>query len=118
MVSRMQLSDAQQSDAQNMTDEEIRRLSWRCRRGLLELDIVLQRFSENHLRGLNKQELLAFDSLLDLPDNEFLDVLTSKVRFTSIEALNTQQFDEFAIQTVLTKLSGHENDRLRNNSSK
>ena len=113
----MQLSDTQQGDAKNMSDEEVRRLNWRCRRGLLELDIVLQRFSENYLRGLNKHELLAFDSLLDLPDNEFLDVLTSKVSFTSIEALNTQQFDEFAIQTILTKLSGHENDRLSNNSS-
>jgi len=114
----MRILDAQHVDAQNMTDEEIRRLSWRCRRGLLELDIVLQRFSENHLRGLNKQELLAFDSLLDLPDNEFLDVLTSKVSFTSTEALNMQRLDEFAMQTVLTKLSGHENARLRNNSSK
>jgi len=114
----MRLLDAQQDDAQNMTDEEIRRLNWRCRRGLLELDIVLQRFSENHLKGLNKQELLALDSLLDLPDNEFLDVLTSKVSFTSIEAINIQQIDEFSMQTVLTKLSGHENDRLRNNSSK
>jgi antitoxin CptB len=114
----MSFLDAQQGDAQNMTDEEIRRLSWRCRRGLLELDIVLQRFSGNHLRGLNKQELLAFDSLLDLPDNEFLDVLTSKASFTSIEALNTQRLDEFAMQTVLTKLSGHENERLRKNSSK
>jgi antitoxin CptB len=104
------LSDAQQVDAKNMSDEELRRLSWRCRRGLLELDIVLQRFSENHLRGLNKQELLAFDSLLDLSDNEFLDVMTTKVNFTSIEALNTQQLDEFAMQSVLIKLSGHKDD--------
>jgi len=113
----MRFFDAQKDEAQNMTDEEMRRLSWRCRRGLLELDIVLQRFSENHLKGLNKQELLVLDSLLDLPDNEFLDVLTSKVSFTSIEALNEQQIDEFSLQTVLTKLSGHKNDRLRNNSS-
>lgn len=114
----MQLSDTQQGDVENMSDEEVRRLSWRCRRGLLELDIVLQRFSEKHLRELNKQELLAFDSLLDLPDNEFLDVITSKVSFTTIEALNTQQLDELVIQTVLTKLSNHENNNLGNNPSK
>lgn len=114
----MQLSDTQQGNAENMSDEEVRRLSWRCRRGLLELDIMLQRFSEKHLSELNKQELLAFDSLLDLPDNEFLDVITSKVSFTTIEALNTQQLDEFVIQTVLTKLSDHENNNLGNNLSK
>jgi antitoxin CptB len=114
----MQLSDTQQGDVKNMTEEEVRRLSWRCRRGLLELDIVLQRFSENHLRGLSKQELLAFDSLLDLPDNEFLDVMTSKVSFTSIEALTTRQLNGFAVQTVLIKLNAHENNSLGNNPSK
>ena len=74
MVTRM-------SDTKNMTEEEVRRLSWRCRRGLLELDIVLQRFSQNHVATLNVQELLVFDSLLDLPDNEFLDVVTSRISF-------------------------------------
>lgn len=107
----MQLLDAQQSESKSMSDEELRRLSWRCRRGLLELDIVLNRFSKNHLRRLNKQELVAFDSLLDMPDNEFLDVLISKVSFTSIEALNTQHLDEFAIQSVLAKLSNHSSMR-------
>jgi antitoxin CptB len=95
------------TDKQNMTDEEVRRLSWRCRRGLLELDIVLQRFSENHLAGLTKQELLAFDSLLDLPDNEFLDVVTSRIKFADVEALKDRQLNADAMETVLTKLSGH-----------
>jgi succinate dehydrogenase flavin-adding protein (antitoxin of CptAB toxin-antitoxin module) len=92
---------------QNMTDEEVRRLSWRCRRGLLELDIVLQRFSENHLAGLTKQELLAFDSLLDLPDNEFLDVVTLRIKFTNIKVLMAKKLDEQAMQSVLAKLNGH-----------
>lgn len=92
---------------QNMTDEEVRRLSWRCRRGLLELDIVLQRFSEKHLATLTKSELLAFDSLLDLPDNEFLDVVTSRVKFSDVKVLNDKQLDAGALKTVLTKLSGH-----------
>jgi antitoxin CptB len=93
--------------ANSMTDEEVRRLSWRCRRGLLELDIVLQRFSESHLSTLTKPELLAFDSLLDLPDNEFLDVVTSRIKFVEVKALNDKQLDVDAMKTVLTKLSGH-----------
>lgn len=92
----------------NMTDEEVRRLSWRCRRGLLELDIVLQRFSENHVAGLSAQELLAFDSLLDLPDNEFLDVVTSRIKFTNVEVLMAKKLDVLAMNSVLNKLSGHE----------
>lgn len=95
------------TDAKGMTDEEVRRLSWRCRRGLLELDIVLQRFSEKHLATLTKPELLAFDSLLDLPDNEFLDVVTSRIKFAEVKVLNDKQLDADAMKTVLTKLSGH-----------
>lgn len=93
---------------QNMTEEEIRRLSWRCRRGLLELDIVLQRFSENYLAELTKKELLAFDGLLDLPDNEFLDLVTSRIKVSNVEALKHKNLDVFAMRSILTKLSGHE----------
>lgn len=96
------------NNARNMTDEEVRRLSWRCRRGLLELDIVLQRFSENHVAALSKQELLAFDGLLDLPDNEFLDVVTLRINVSNVEALMNKKLDVIAMQSVLTKLSGRE----------
>ncbi|MEI8362207.1 MAG: succinate dehydrogenase assembly factor 2 [Betaproteobacteria bacterium] len=96
------------SIAKNMTAEEVRRLSWRCRRGLLELDIVLQRFSENHLATLSTEELLAFDSLLDLPDNEFLDVVTSRINFSKVEVLATKNLDAQAMKRVLAKLSGRE----------
>ena len=94
--------------AKNMTDEEVRRLSWRCRRGLLELDIVLQRFSENYVAGLSAQELLAFDGLLDLPDNEFLNVVTSRIKFTNVEVLMSKNLDALAMTSVLAKLCGHE----------
>ncbi len=92
----------------NMTPEQVRRLSWRCRRGLLELDIVLQRFSEHHVANLNPQELLAFDGLLDLPDNEFLDLVTLRVHVSNVAALRDKKLDAVAMQRVLTKLSGRE----------
>jgi antitoxin CptB len=90
-----------------MTDEEVRRLSWRCRRGLLELDIVLERFSEKYLAGLSNTELSAFDSLLDLQDNEFLDVVTLRISAADIGALKIRPFDANAMQAVVRKLSGH-----------
>jgi antitoxin CptB len=94
--------------AKNMTDEEVRRLSWRCRRGLLELDIVLQRFAEKHLATLTAKELVAFNNLLDLPDNEFLDLVTSRIKASNVEELKHKNLDAFAMQSVLAKLSGHE----------
>ena len=59
-------------------DTEQRRLAWRCRRGLLELDIVLQRFVAQQFTDLNDTELIALDALLELPDNDFWDLLVNK----------------------------------------
>ena len=50
---------------------ELRRLTWRCRRGMLELDIVLQRFISQYFDQLTWAHLNAFDALLELPDNDF-----------------------------------------------
>jgi antitoxin CptB len=80
-----------------MSEVELRRLSWRCRRGMLELDIVLQRFAEQQLMSLDYAELSAFDVLLDLPDNEFLDVVTDKLHLDT--AINTP-----AMQRLMSKL--------------
>ena len=91
------------TNSPNMTDEEVRRLSWRCRRGLLELDIVLQRFAAHYLAGLTQAELVALDSLLDLPYNEFLDVVTLR-----LPALQAKKSNDQALQSVLAKLSARD----------
>ena len=57
-------------NAENMKDAEQRRLAWRCRRGMLELDIVLQRFIAQHFSHLTLAELQAFDEMLEMPDND------------------------------------------------
>ena len=60
-------------------DAEFRRLTWRCRRGLLELDILLQRFMTTHFYSLSIEELAIFDKLLELPDNDFWSLLQQKI---------------------------------------
>ncbi len=45
------------------------RMRWRCRRGLLELDVVLKNFLEQGYRALAPAERDAFDKLLTVPDN-------------------------------------------------
>jgi antitoxin CptB len=54
------------------------RLRWHCRRGLLELDILLTRFLDQQLLSLTKQELVELDQLLQLQDNDLLDVVLDK----------------------------------------
>ncbi len=58
--------------------KELERVRWRCRRGLLELDIVLQRFMDKHYQQLSEAELQQFATLLDLPDNDLWDMITTR----------------------------------------
>jgi len=51
------------------------RLKWRCRRGLLENDLFIERFFERHETGLTLKQAQALESLMDLPDNDLLDLL-------------------------------------------
>lgn len=48
------------------------RLKWKCRRGLLELDLVLERY----LRGNPEDAELA--EFLDLPDNDLWDIVSGR----------------------------------------
>ena len=50
------------------------RLYWKCRRGLLELDIVLQRF----IPTLKDEDMQPLVDLLDLPDNDLLDIIMGR----------------------------------------
>ncbi|MBT6531131.1 succinate dehydrogenase assembly factor 2 [Burkholderiales bacterium] len=53
---------------------EIDRIRWSCRRGLLELDLVLQRFLNDHYLSLTVEQKKTFIRLLGLPDNDLLDL--------------------------------------------
>lgn len=64
-------------NAEVMRDAEQRRLAWRCRRGMLELDIVLQRFIAEQFGNLTLAEMQIFDEMLTLPDNEFWTLILS-----------------------------------------
>lgn len=60
-----------------LTSHSPGRLRWRCRRGMLELDLVLERFlGENYVK-LTAQQQAEFDALLDLPDQELWALIRS-----------------------------------------
>jgi antitoxin CptB len=49
-------------------DAQTRRLLWHCRRGMKELDVLLERFALEALTDASPQEHAAFAQLLALPD--------------------------------------------------
>lgn len=57
---------------------EMDRIRWHCRRGLLELDLVLSKFLENHFETLSGEQREVFVRLLDYPDNDLWDFVTGK----------------------------------------
>jgi antitoxin CptB len=50
-------------------------LRWRCRRGALELDLLLSRYLDQRFDQASEEERSAFERLLTLPDPEILRYL-------------------------------------------
>ena len=53
------------------------RIRWDCRRGMLELDIVLARFMEQNFERLTPQEVEVFQGLLAYSDPDLWELLQS-----------------------------------------
>ena len=51
------------------------RLKWKCRRGLLELDLILNDFVEHHLK---ENDVKALDELLALEDNDLWEIVSGR----------------------------------------
>ena len=61
-----------------MDDTNWSRLRWRCRRGMLENDIILTRYLDAAGRAMADTDVIALDRLLDLADNELWDLLSGR----------------------------------------
>jgi antitoxin CptB len=56
-------------------DLEARRLLWRCRRGMKELDVLLERFARRELPGASAEQRHTLARFLELPDPVLVDYL-------------------------------------------
>lgn len=77
-----------------LDEKEKARLAWHCRRGMLELDLILQKFLKNHLDQLSPKQIRQFDGLLhhtdpelfswfmgfEMPENEEIAEIVSFIR--------------------------------------
>jgi len=54
---------------------ELDKLKWQCRRGTLELDIILEKYLQEGYATSTEQEKLAFQGLIKLEDTELLAYL-------------------------------------------
>ena len=56
-------------------DAQARRLLWRCRRGMKELDLLLERFARKELPHAGPERRRTLAQLLELPDPLLVDYL-------------------------------------------
>ena len=59
-------------------DRTRERIRWRCRRGLLELDLMLNAFLERHFERLDDADLDVFAHLLTRTDPDLFDLIMSR----------------------------------------
>jgi antitoxin CptB len=56
----------------------LNRLRWKCRRGMLELDLVLQQFLERDYAALDASSQQAFEALLESGDEELWAMISGE----------------------------------------
>ena len=65
-----------------MDPRALGRLQWRCRRGLLENDLFIERFFARHGASLTHRQAVALEGLMTLADNDLLDLLLRRTEPT------------------------------------
>ena len=58
--------------------QALSRLKWRCRRGLLENDLFIERFFRTHGASLTPSQARGLERLTELADNDLLDLLLAR----------------------------------------
>jgi antitoxin CptB len=61
-----------------LDERALSKLKWRCRRGLLENDLLIEKFFKRHEATLTVSQAQGLNDLMDLSDNDLLDLLLKR----------------------------------------
>ena len=85
----------------NLIDaRSLSKLKWRCRRGLLENDIFIERFFRRFESSLTVSQSQGLMALMDLGDNDLLDLHLERKTLAQVDA----DLDRGDVREVLCKL--------------
>lgn len=79
---RFQSKDCRPYNSSMVDDKSVR---WRCRRGMKEMDVLLERFLDRGYAKLDEHECDVFARLLDQKDPDLLDLLTGRAQTSNPE---------------------------------
>ena len=72
-------------------ERALSKLRWRCRRGLLENDLFIERFFNRFSASITVRQAQALGLLMDLSDNDLLDLHLARKSLTQVDALLDQE---------------------------
>ena len=81
-------------------ERALSKLRWRCRRGLLENDLFIERFFQRFSDVLTAPQGKALGDLMDLSDNDLLDVHLARKSLVQVDA----RLDREDVREVLKML--------------
>jgi antitoxin CptB len=73
--SRVKAQGLPERSEQLIDQAGLSKLKWRCRRGLLENDLFIERFFDRYETTLTVSQAEALSRLMELGDNDLLDLL-------------------------------------------
>ncbi len=83
-----------------LDERALSKLKWRCRRGLLENDLIIERFFRRHEGSLSVKQSQALSALMDLSDNDLLDLHLSRKTLAQVDP----ELDHGDVREVLEML--------------
>jgi len=76
-------------------ERALSKLRWRCRRGLLENDLFIERFFQRFSSTLTNRQANALGVLMDLSDNDLLDLQLARKSLAQVDtALDSEDVRE------------------------
>ena len=83
--------------SQAYSETDINRLHWHCRRGMLELDVLLLPFLKERFRGLELQDQQRFEKLIACEDQ---DIFSWVMRHAEPEDADLKRIVELILESV------------------
>jgi len=88
------LPDADAALSSPLLDERaLSKLRWRCRRGLLENDLFIERFFNRYDKTLTVRQAQGLDDLMDLSDNDLMDLFLQRKQPHELDATSASTLE-------------------------
>ena len=85
-----------------LDERALSKLKWRCRRGLLENDIFIDRFFKRFETTLTVKQAQGLSALMDLSDNDLLDLHLARKSLAQVDE-NLVRDDVSEVLSMLIK---------------